>query len=798
MRTLVADIMSYPHNDELNSLGLPQIPVTLPRGGQYPQYENPTPKPTPTANGLAPVNGNTYHATFQHDSINAAVTAESQHRLPVPQQQIPQRAYAVSIPPQPAFVDPSKLYVDRQSTTQLVHSAPPLDYQLLLLSLAEEYFAAAYGHGSITDILHRGNEMQNYYKLIATGLGCLEAVMKRYILPPEREAVVRLRYATVLYEETENTMEAEESLSKGISICDRHRFFDLKYDMQHLLARILFQKNPRAAFKFLDGVTKDAEAYQHIAWVYAFRFLKVSLHLELSSHQDLVAALSQLKHILYLSNHYGDKTVLAIATTLEALTSLKVSNDAESIEQAQRALAGVRSLQLDPKIGQMHHLAILTSFVDLCCHLQNFEPAQVLSKMHTMQSILKNVDHNRYWTGGASFAIPIPNARMPSCKGRRAGIVRKEEDGSLVLIFNWLPREDICTVEYLLSGLAMSHRNMLDGQKSEHILEEGIRRLECTCSFLTLFEITDYFLGANRETSKVPKSITLTSTQEQWREEITAYMRLHLAFTLCRRTSWSSARQQQAEIRKLQVSMAKIPEPILLLTAYLEGVICQGTGDIEDALAIYQSSTLSIHEYRKKPHPSHTHLDIALLTALNTLLIIRTPTHPLHHTLPALLSFIEHLCLRNPNRQIQAAFHLISATISSSSTILLTKQSLQSALQLAKQTENKHLICMVLTFMSWKFFRGVVGEQAEKSAKASQTLAQQCKDNLWMSVSAGVFGDTLEAAGRIEEAKRARENGLVTARSLPDGLQLAMQNSEENDGDVTMANDSHDYPAAAM
>ena len=91
--------------------------------------------------------------------------------------------------------------------------------------------------------------------------------------------------------------------------------------------------------------------------------------------------------------------------------------------------------------------------------------------------------------------------------------------------------------------------------------------------------------------------------------------------------------------------------------------------------------------------------------------------------------------------------------------------------------------------MSWKFFRGVVGEQAEKSAKASQTLAQQCKDSLWMSVSAGVIGDTLEAAGRIEEANRARENGLITARALPEGLQVAMQNSED-DGDVTMTNDS--------
>ena len=97
--------------------------------------------------------------------------------------------------------------------------------------------------------------------------------------------------------------------------------------------------------------------------------------------------------------------------------------------------------------------------------------------------------------------------------------------------------------------------------------------------------------------------------------------------------------------------------------------------------------------------------------------------------------------------------------------------------------------------MSWKFFRGVVGEQAEKSARASQTLAQQCKDGLWMSVSAGVLRDTLEAAGRIEEAKRARESGVMTASSLPDGLQEAMRShpGQTNDVDVSMTDASQEY-----
>ena len=57
-------------------------------------------------------------------------------------------------------------------------SSSSVDYQLLLLSLAEEYFSAAYAHETL-DAIYRGEvEMHAYHKLIATGLGCLEALLK--------------------------------------------------------------------------------------------------------------------------------------------------------------------------------------------------------------------------------------------------------------------------------------------------------------------------------------------------------------------------------------------------------------------------------------------------------------------------------------------------------------------------------------------------------------------------------------------------------------------------------------------
>ena len=82
---------------------------------------------------------------------------------------------------------------------------------------------------------------------------------------------------------------------------------------------------------------------------------------------------------------------------------------------------------------------------------------------------------------------------------------------------------------------------------------------------------------------------------------------------------------------------------------------------------------------------------------------------------------------------------------------------------------------MVLNFMSWKFFRGVVGDQAERSARASQSLAHQCMNALWISVSAGLLADTFEVVGRNEEAARARQSGIKASSGLPQALQEAMK-----------------------
>jgi hypothetical protein len=100
-------------------------------------------------------------------------------------------------------------------------TAPPLDYPLLVISLAEEYFAAAHELAPSVVVSMTAENVHEYHKLITMGLECLSIALKQLKLPPRLEARVRLRFAGVICEETNNYTEAETLLSQGIILCER-------------------------------------------------------------------------------------------------------------------------------------------------------------------------------------------------------------------------------------------------------------------------------------------------------------------------------------------------------------------------------------------------------------------------------------------------------------------------------------------------------------------------------------------------------------------------------------------------
>lgn len=93
---------------------------------------------------------------------------------------------------------------------------------VLLISAADEYIAAARSLGSVAAMTLKAADMDQYYKLMATAMGCMETVLKQYSHTPRDEALLRFRYASLLVEETDNNTEIEEHLAKGVCDLDSH------------------------------------------------------------------------------------------------------------------------------------------------------------------------------------------------------------------------------------------------------------------------------------------------------------------------------------------------------------------------------------------------------------------------------------------------------------------------------------------------------------------------------------------------------------------------------------------------
>ncbi|KAL4780540.1 cohesin loading factor-domain-containing protein [Aspergillus varians] len=650
---------------------------------------------------------------------------------------------------------PSKKQTQKQPTQQPAQKKPAkpgIDYQVLLLAMADEYLNTAHSHGTTLALLRREMELEEYYRLVATGLGCLEAVLKNWRLQPRVEALVRLRYARILFEETDNDLEAETALSKGIDLCERNRMLDLKYSMQHLLARMLYKTNPKASLKAVDGMIQDVEAYRHSAWEYAFRFLRVSLSLSSLAHQESTSALQHLHKISNMASRNGDRAVSAMSAIVEALAHLQHGSSSDSIEQAQRAIAAARSHQLNDELRHIPQLTTLVQIVDICCSLLEYDVNQSSQKLRVLQDLMDERLNDSNWRPDGSFSIPL-SGKSAGPSSMDTGDILQVQNGTLLLSFSWLPQHDLYALCYFLSSVTLSCKNSLDGRKAEKFLQEGVRMLKG--NFQKPQETTESLVNANRRV--------------EWRRTLFCNLLIQQVFLACGRTDWDLANRTLRELRQEAHALGDdLPDSIQCLMQYAAGTIAQATGNLGAALAAFQSPVFSLSGFSKTSR-NDPHRDIAILAAINIVLILGDPAQPSHPHLPNILSTLESYCRTSPNKYIQAAYYLLCATVHAEST-LQTKQNLQQALQSATAIGNSQITCITLTFMSWKYFRGVVGEQAEKSARASRAMAGKSSDRLWVSVTDEMLAETLERQGKGEEANGVRDEGNRVMMGLPPAL----------------------------
>lgn len=294
------------------------------------------------------------------------------------------------------------------------------DTPAVLTCVADDCFQTA--HAAVQDIATSLDQQRvdEYYKLVATGLGCLDAALNLNKLAPRAEANIRLRYATALSEETDNLMEAETALTKGIAVCEKNRFTDLKYCMQFQLLKVLYRRNRKAAFVEIDKNIKDAMTYKAVDWVYAFRFLKGSLYLHSSNPAD-AQALDNLRSITNLASNRGDLAIAVMSSLLEGIVHLKARKE-DSIVRVQTCIAQASRYQLDPSV-QIPQVEVLTLLLDLACTLQQKAPQIAMQKLKALQARMDELVQAHDWDKMLDV-LHLPLKRQPNSSASVTGDTR--------------------------------------------------------------------------------------------------------------------------------------------------------------------------------------------------------------------------------------------------------------------------------------------------------------------------------------------------------------------------------------
>lgn len=225
-----------------NGMGAPP-----PRQVQPQVLFSPRPIMSSSSSPLPTVNTPNQRLHQTHVAMSPPVQQQHQYRAPMPPQSTPQHRMSSStmsapqqssprLPHTPSSQARHPQVIVRKTTPSSSSSqnqnqsknqsqsqprssptkALPTDLKVLLLQTADEYIDAARSMGSTAALAQQQEDLELYRKLMAMGLGCLEAALKKFSHSPRDQAKQMLRYASLLVEETTENVQIEELLSKGV------------------------------------------------------------------------------------------------------------------------------------------------------------------------------------------------------------------------------------------------------------------------------------------------------------------------------------------------------------------------------------------------------------------------------------------------------------------------------------------------------------------------------------------------------------------------------------------------------
>ncbi|KAF3206320.1 hypothetical protein TWF679_008837 [Orbilia oligospora] len=594
---------------------------------------------------------------------------------------------------------------DSSTSASSSSSSTITEPHLLFLALADSYLNTAHSTG-----IKESFDPELYQTLVAAALRCFEAALSEFKLQPKFEAALRLRYASVLEEETENVTDAEEILHKGILIAGKNNFQDLKFAMQHLLVRIMFRMKPKAAFILLSQQIKETEVLSIAYWTYSFRFLLSSLRTLRTDEQDDNAAVSSLRSAAELAKRREDHHVYALANLMEA--SILLGQGISGVDGAKKALSKSQGVTLQ----DAPQLAFLFQMLDIVSATIQGSMAETDTKMKVLQ---ENLDGNvpwKQWPADGTFVVPV---KPVYDRGR------VEE-----LRFKWLPKADLWSLVWFLSGSIRAHSNGLD-KKAEACLVRGQ-------------EMIDGLLSGNADPGLY--SVETAAARVTWRRLLKLSTTLQLIYCYASRSAWEEAitALRQAETQFANIADESEQRFIKPWLTYTTAIVRQGTGNLSRALATYQGLLVDRTS------------ELGILAALNSALILSGPRTRNFRQAQNLLAGVADFASNHRNPLIQGAYNVVTVSLENKGENLNVVRSLLSTSnRIFRQSGVHHMLTITLALVCAKVFNPDPHHHANMS-RATLDCAVKSGDRLWQATTRSMLADALVRANRESEAKNFR------------------------------------------
>src|SRR6187402_2395877 len=142
-----------------------------------------------------------------------------------------------------------------------------------------------------------------------------------------------------------------------------------------------------------------------------------------------------------------------------------------------------------------------------------------------------------------------------------------------------------------------------------------------------------------------------------------------MAFCFAWVGDWSEVKRCVEDLNSTARSFEiSLEGPLECLTLYLTGVYHQGVGELDAALQIFQGKMFNLSDTKSSNTSSAAQVerDLALLAALNTVWILQDgPRQDLNKN-AAMIDRLRPFCENHPNKDIETAFNLIVASVTTS------------------------------------------------------------------------------------------------------------------------------------